>query len=191
MAIRIVIAEDNWLTPAVLRAELESHDYQVVGIARTGTETLELCRRERPEVVLMDIRMPGIDGVEVTRLLMEESPTCVVMVTGDASLNQTSDEAGAMGYLVKPFLPHEIVSAVGGALRRFAWFQRVRAEAGSALAALAAWHVVRRAVREMGDRDRMSDAQAFDRIQQAASAQEVTLLQAAQDMLPRAPDSQV
>ena len=190
MAIRIVIAEDNWLTPAVLRAELESHDYQVVGIARTGTETLELCRRERPEVVLMDIRMPGIDGVEVTRLLMEESPTCVVMVTGDASRNQTSDEAGAMGYLVKPFLPHEIVIAVGDALGRFARFQRVRAEAESAQAALAAWHVVRRAVREMGDRDRLSDAQAFDRIQQAASAQGVTLLQAAHDMLPRAPHAQ-
>ncbi len=184
MPIRTVIAEDNWLTPAVLRQELESRDYQVVGIARTGTEALELCRREQPEVVLMDIRMPGMDGVEVTRVLMEESPTCIVMVTGDASLSQTSDEAGAMGYLVKPFLPDEIIRAVGGALRRFTWFQRVLAEAGSTQDALAAWQAVRRAIRAMSESARVPEGEAFIRIQQAALEQDLPLHQVAEALAP-------
>lgn len=116
---RIVIAEDNWLTPAVLRAALEAHGYEVAAVARTGGEALEACRRERPDVVLMDIRMPGLDGIEVTRQLMAESPTCVVMVTGDASLSAASEQAGAMGYLVKPFLPDEIIAAIRAAWARF------------------------------------------------------------------------
>ena len=183
MLARIVIAEDNWLTPTVLRAELETHGYEVVGVARTGTEALELCRREFPEVVLMDIGMPEIDGIEVTRLLMEEGPTCVVMVTGDSSLSQASEEAGAMGYLVKPFLPDEIGAAVEMARERFGRFQEVRAEAPDAHEALYAWSAVRRAIKAIGDRDRVRDEEAFARLRQTASDRAVTLRQAAEALV--------
>ena len=183
MLARIVIAEDNWLTPSVLRAELETHGYEVVGVARTGTEALELCRREFPEVVLMDIGMPEIDGIEVTRLLMEEGPTCVVMVTGDSSLSQASEEAGAMGYLVKPFLPDEIGAVVEMARERFGRFQEVRAEAPDSHEALYAWSAVRRAIKAIGDRDRVRDEEAFARLRQTASDRAVTLRQAAEALV--------
>ncbi len=183
MLTRIVIAEDNWLTPTVLRAELEAQGYEVAGVARTGTEALELCRREFPDVVLMDIRMPEIDGIEVTRLLMDECPTCVVMVTGDSSLSRASEEAGAMGYLVKPFLPDEIGAVVEMARERFARFEQVRAEVADAHEALQAWSAVRRAIKEIGDRDRVRDEEAFTRLRQTASEQAVTLRQAAETLV--------
>lgn len=181
MATRIVIAEDNWLTPTVLRTELEAHGYEIAGIARTGTEALELTRRAQPDVVLMDIRMPEMDGIEVTRVLMEECLACVVMVTGDASLSQVAEEAGAMGYLVKPFLPNEINQAVQQAQRRFSWFQHVCKESGGQ--ALVAWKAVRQALREISDRDRISEEEAFARLRQAATAQNATLRQTAEEML--------
>jgi response regulator NasT len=183
MATRIVIAEDNWLTPTVLRTELEAHGYEVVGVARTGLEALEMARREQPDVVLMDIRMPEMDGIEVTRVLMEECFACVVMVTGDASLSQVSEEAGAMGYLVKPFLPNEISAVIEMALQRFTRFQEVRAQMGRAPDALAAWRTVSQAVKEIGDRDRVRDEEAFARLRQAAIAQGATLHQTAEEML--------
>jgi len=183
MSTRIVIVEDNWLTPTVLRAELETHGYEVVGVATTGTEALELCRRESPEVVLMDIRMPEMDGIEVTRLLMAEGPTCVVMVTGDSSLSHASEGAGAMGYLVKPFLPDEIGAVVEMARERFARFEQVRAEVSDAHEALQAWSAVRRAIKEIGDRDRVRDEEAFARLRQAASEQAMTLRQAAEALV--------
>jgi AmiR/NasT family two-component response regulator len=180
MLARIVIAEDNWLTPTVLRAELEAHGYEVVGVARTGTEALELWRRLSPDVVLMDIRMPEIDGIEVTHRVMAEGPTCVVMVTGDSSLSHASEEAGAMGYLVKPFLPDEISAVVEMARERFARFQEVRAELPDACEALPAWSAVRNAIREIGDRDRVRDDEAFRRLRQRAADQGVTLRRAAE-----------
>jgi AmiR/NasT family two-component response regulator len=183
MARRVIIAEDNWLTPAVLRTELQAHGYDVIGIARTGTEALEMSRREQPDVVLMDIRMPEMDGIEVTRVLMEECPSCVVMVTGDASLSQVSEEAGAMGYLVKPFLPDEISLAVEHALERFSWFQHVRAGVSESHEVREAWHCVRRALREISDRDRVNEGEAFARLRQAAAAQRRALCETAREMV--------
>lgn len=183
MPIRVAIAEDNWLTPMVLRTELEAHGYEVVGVATNGTDTLELCRRERPDVVLMDIRMPGVDGVEATRVLLEECPACVVMVTGDAGLSQASEEAGAMGYLVKPFLPDEIVTAIEGALQRFARFRAVRAEAGGRGEVMEAWHAVRKALARIADRERVRDEEAFARLRQTASSRGMTLREAAEAVL--------
>jgi AmiR/NasT family two-component response regulator len=86
-----------------------------------------------------------------------------------------------MGYLVKPFLPNEINQAVETARRRFSWFRHVCKEAGGQ--ALAAWQSVWQALREISDRDRISEEEAFARLRQAATTQSATLRQTAEEML--------
>jgi two-component system, response regulator PdtaR len=179
MATRVLIAEDNWLTPTVLRAELEAHGYQVAGVARTGREALDMCRRDLPDVVLMDIRMPEMDGLEATRVLMEKHSVCVVVVTGDTSLSQAAAEAGAMDYLVKPFLPDEIGAVVARAQQRFGLFQFIRGQSRDLEEALEIWLAVRRAVQSLADHHNLTEEQAFTRLQQDAFTRQVPLRDAA------------
>ena len=67
---RVLIAEDEWLVAAALRRQVESHGYEVVGTVGTGTEALTACRAQRPDLVLMDVQMPELDGITATRTLM-------------------------------------------------------------------------------------------------------------------------
>lgn len=183
MARRVLIAEDNWLTPTVLRTELETHDFQVIGVAKTGIEAVAQTRATDPDVVLMDIQMPELDGIQATRAIMEERPTCVVIVTGRAELSQAAEDSGAMAYLVKPFMPDEIVTAIEEALRRYQWYQAVLAESPGTYEALQAWPRVQKALRAITDRDHVPEAQAFTRFRQAAADRGQTLSLTAQEVL--------
>jgi len=183
MSLRVIIAEDNWLTPTVLRTELETHGYEVVGVARTGQEAIALCRDHAPDVVLMDIRMPEMSGIEATRVLMEEGPTCVVMVTGDTSFLVAADEIGAMDYLVKPFMPDEITAVVEAAVKRFARFMTIREESLNAHEALQTWQFVQRAVKHLGGHARLSEEGAFRELQRAAQEHGTTVRLEAESML--------
>ncbi len=183
MAKRVLIAEDNWLTPTVLRAELESHGFEVVGVARTGTQAVEQTRDADPDVVLMDIQMPELDGIQAMRAIMEERPTCVVIVTGRAELSQVAEEAGAMAYLVKPFMPDEIVAVVEQAMQRYEWYRLVFAESANPYDALQAWPRVQKAVRVIADHERIPEAEAFARLRRAAAERGQTLLVAAPEVL--------
>lgn len=183
MAKRVLIAEDNWLTPTVLRAELESHGFEVVSVARTGTEAVEQARQTDPDVVLMDIQMPELDGIQATRAIMEERPTCVVIVTGRAELSQVAEESGAVAYLVKPFMPDEIVAVVEEALQRYEWYLVVLAESASPHDALQVWPQTQKAVRVIADRDRTPEAEAFTALRRTASERGTTIAEAAQEVL--------
>ncbi len=183
MSLRVLIAEDNWLTPTVLRAELETHGYEVVGVARTGTEAVDLATSEKPDVVLMDIQMPDVDGIQATRSIMEEHPTCVVIVTGRSELSQVAEQSGAMAYLVKPFMPDEIVAVVEEARRRYEWFTRLLEESATPYDAVQAWPEIQRAVRALSDRDRSPEEQSFAQLQQMALDQGTGLQVAAQQVI--------
>jgi AmiR/NasT family two-component response regulator len=183
MAKRVLIAEDNWLTPTVLRAELESHGFEVVSVARTGTEAVEQTEQTRPDVVLMDIQMPDLDGIQATRAIMEARPTCVVIVTGRAELSQVAEESGAMAYLVKPFMPDEIVTVVEEALQRYEWYRSLLAELPSPHDVLQAWPRIQKAVRAIADRDRASEGEAFIALRRTAAERGQTIPDAAQEVL--------
>ncbi len=118
---RVMIAEDERLVAFVLRRQLEAQGYQVIGIAANGLEAIELCRSGSPDVVLMDIQMPEMDGIVATEQIMREKPTCIVIVSADGTAERiaAAEKAGAMAYLVKPVSDQQLSETIGEALIRF------------------------------------------------------------------------
>jgi DNA-binding NarL/FixJ family response regulator len=113
---RIIIADDHPLFRSAIRQTLEKHsDLEVVGEAATGRQALELCRSLRPELVLMDLRMPEMDGIAATHAIKREFPyTLVLILTAVGESRGLSDslEAGAAGYILKHSSPAQITHAV-------------------------------------------------------------------------------
>lgn len=103
-ALRVVIVEDEGITQLQLRRVLTRAGLQVVGAAANGRDGVALVLSERPDLVLMDIRMPVMDGIEALDAIMRETPVCVVMLTAfsDSGMQRTAVQKGACGYVVKP-----------------------------------------------------------------------------------------
>src|SRR5215212_1862901 len=117
---RLVIADDHPLYRGALRGLIEQYpDFEVVGVGRDGIEALELCRGLRPEVVLMDARMPKMDGLEATRAIKRELPGTIVLVitaVEDPKHLLEALKAGAGGYVLKSSGCQEIIDAIRKAL---------------------------------------------------------------------------
>src|SRR5690348_12982504 len=118
---RILVAEDNDLVALTLEDQLKRLGYDVIGIARTGTEAVQLAIRLQPDVVIMDIRMPETEGTEAATRINQQHPTPIIMLTAytDRDTIRRAEAAGALGYLVKPVNEHELTPAINIALARF------------------------------------------------------------------------
>jgi len=180
MAVSMVVAEDNILTSMILRAELEKNGYNVIALARSGPEVMESWRSTLPEVVVVDVMLPEMDGLQVTRAIMRERPTCIVIITGMGDYQQRADDAGAMGYLEKPFGIEHLIAEVERARRRFAWFMSVRGSGSDPEAVLESWPVISGAVRRLASRNHIEEEEAFQRLQQQALDQRLPLREVAQ-----------
>ena len=167
-----LIAEDQRLIALALRSRLELQGYEVVGIAGTGTEVLDLFSLASPQIVLMDVRMPEMDGIEATRALMERDPACVVIVAASREPGQIKrgEEAGAMDYVMKPFEAYQMRPVLESAQRRFERFMALRRDVGNPREALEAWLLVRRAVKALMETGDMSEDEAHSEVQQRASS---------------------
>jgi DNA-binding NarL/FixJ family response regulator len=118
---RIIIADDHDLVRGTMRSLLDSQpDLRVIVEAKDGQEAIDLCRLQRPDLVLMDVRMPQVDGFEATQMIKEELPTTKVLIVSayeDPGLDSEAVRAGADGYVLKLSLVHELVDAIRGVLR--------------------------------------------------------------------------
>jgi response regulator NasT len=121
-ALRVLVAEDETIIRLDICGLLEDHGLIVCGQARDGLEAVELARDLRPDVVLLDVKMPGLDGIEAARRIYAERPLPIVMLTafGDRRLVAKAVDAGVFGYLVKPFREHDVVPALRAAYARHA-----------------------------------------------------------------------
>src|SRR5271167_2058636 len=137
---RILVAEDETIIRLDLRGLLERAGYEVVAEAHDGEEAVALARQHEPDLALMDVKMPRLDGIEAARRILEERPIPIVMLTafGHQELVSRAVEVGVFGYLVKPFREQDVVPAIEAARARYEELAAARAETGSLQEALAA-----------------------------------------------------
>jgi response regulator NasT len=183
--VSVLICEDESITALRLREELTQLGYKIVGEAADGYEAVHQAAMLRPDVILMDIKMPKMDGITATRRIMATAPTAIVMLTAYSQRDLIEDAvgAGAMGYLVKPVSRDQLLPALTVAIRRFAEFQSVKAEAADAKEALETRKLVERAKGVLMQRSNLSEAEAFKRMQKMSQDHSKPLKQIAEEIL--------
>jgi two-component system, response regulator PdtaR len=170
MTMRILVAEDETIIRLDLRGLLERAGYDVVAEARDGEEAVELARLHEPDLALLDVKMPRLDGIEAARRMLEERPIPIVILTAfdQRELVERAAEAGVYGYLVKPFREQDVVPAIELAKARYEELLAVRADADSLSQALADRKVIERAKGLLMEREKLSEADAFARLRKAS-----------------------
>ncbi len=169
-ATRILIAEDNDLVALTLEEQLKSQGYDVIGIARTGVEATDLATRLNPDVIIMDIRMPEMEGTEAAARINQARPTPILMLTAytDRETIRRAESAGALGYLVKPVNEAELSPAINIALARFREIQALRNQVNELEESLEARKIIERAKGILMQRLGLSERDAYERLRQRA-----------------------
>jgi response regulator NasT len=164
---RIIIADDESIVRTDLKEMLTSLDYLVVGEVGDGRSAVNLARELKPDVILMDIKMPDLDGIEAAKILTEEQIAPVVLLTAysQKDLVDRAKDAGVVGYLIKPFRESDLLPAIEVAMSRFKEFQTVRQEVEDLQNALETRKLVERAKGILIDSQGMSEHEAFRKIQ--------------------------
>lgn len=167
---RVLIAEDETIIRLDVRALLERAGHEVVAEARDGQEAVALAAEHAPDLIVMDVRMPHMDGIEAAREISRARPVPIVMLTAyaEADLVARASDAGAFGYLVKPFREVDLLPAIDTARARFDELAALRAEAADLAEALASRKAVERAKGILMERDGIDEAEAFRRIRAAS-----------------------
>ena len=167
---RILIAEDETIIRLDLRDMLERAGFDVCAEAKDGDEAVELARASLPDLAIMDVKMPRLDGIEAARTILEERPIPIVMLTayGQQELVSRAVEAGVFGYLVKPFRESDLLPAIATARARHEELVAVREEAESLSEALAARKAIERAKGILMAKEGLSEADAFARLRKAS-----------------------
>ena len=164
---RVIVADDESVMRTDLREMLTHLGYLVVGEVGDGQSAVNLARELKPDVVIMDIKMPNMDGIEAAKMLTEEKVAPVLLLTAysQRDLVDRSKEAGVVGYLVKPFREQEIVPAIDIALARFQEFRELEKEVGNLRETLETRKLVDRAKGILMDQQTLTEAEAFRKIQ--------------------------
>ncbi len=167
---RILVAEDETIIRLDLRDLLERAGHEVVAEARDGEEAVALAREHRPELAVMDVKMPKLDGIEAAKRILEHEPIPIVMLTayGQEELVSRAVEAGVFGYLVKPFREQDLVPAIATARARYEELAAVREEVETLADALAARKSIERAKGLLMQKENLTEQQAFERLRKAS-----------------------
>jgi response regulator NasT len=166
--LRIVIADDESLIRLDLKETLQRMGHQVVAEAGDGRTAVELVRQHRPDLVVLDVKMPELDGVDAAKEVSKERLAPVLLLTAysQQELVQRAMEAGVFAYVVKPFTESDLLPAMGVAIARFREFHEIAEQADSLASALETRKVVDRAKGILMDRHGLKEQDAFRRIQQ-------------------------
>ena len=167
---RILVAEDETIIRLDLRAMLARAGFEVCAEARDGDEAVALARSTEPDLALLDVKMPKLDGIDAARQILNERPIPIVMVTayGEQELVSRAVEAGVFGYLVKPFRETDLLPAIETARARHAELVELRQEADSLADALAARKAIERAKGLLMERDGLSEQESYARLRKAS-----------------------
>jgi response regulator NasT len=181
----VVIAEDEAIIRLDLKETLEEEGYEVVGETGRGDEAVELVRDLAPDLAILDIKMPGMDGLQAAKAITAEKRAAVLILTAfsQRDLIEQARDAGALAYLVKPFQKSELIPAVEVALGRFAEIRALAEENSSLTDQLETRKLVDRAKGILMDRHALSEADAFRFVQKRAMDSRTALKAVAQQVI--------
>ena len=167
MPTRIIIAEDDSVIRMDLREELQRQGYLVEGDVGDGQSAINLAREVRPDLIIMDIRMPELDGIEAARVLTNERLAPVVLLTAfsDDELIERAREAGVVNYVTKPWRQSDLKPAIEIALARFQEFREIESQVKTLEDQLATRKVVEKAKGMLMEKYKLTEQEAFRRIQ--------------------------
>ncbi len=185
MALRVVIAEDEAIIRMDLRETLEEEGYEVVGETGRGDQAIELVRELAPDLAILDIKMPGRDGLETARMINDERLCGVLMLTAfsQREVVEEARDAGALAFLVKPFQKSDLIPAIEVAMGRFRELAALTGEVDALGDQLESRKVVDRAKGLLMDELGMSEADAFGFVQRTAMSERTRMRDVADRIL--------
>jgi len=166
----VLIAEDETIIRLDLRGQLEAAGYLVCAEARDGEEAVELARATEPDIILLDVKMPVLDGIEAARRILQERAVPILLLTAytEEKLVRRAADTGVFAYLVKPFSANELVPAIETAVARHDELAALREELATLADALAARKSIERAKGLLMEHEGMTEGEAFARLRRAS-----------------------
>ena len=185
MPLRVVIAEDEAIIRMDLRETLEEEGYIVVGETGRGDQVIELVRDVEPDLAILDIKMPGADGLSAARVINDEQLCGVLMLTAfsQRQVVEEARDAGALAFLVKPFQKSDLIPAIEVAMGRFRELQRLSGEVDALGDQLESRKLVDRAKGILMDEQGMSEADAFGFVQRTAMSERTRMRDVAERII--------
>ena len=185
MSLRVVIAEDEAIIRMDLRETLEEEGYTVVGETGRGDEAVELVRTLEPDLTILDVKMPGIDGLQAAGVITREKLSAVLILTAfsQREIVEQARDAGALAFLVKPFQKSDLVPAIEVAIGRFRELRDMSGEISALGEQLEARKTIDRAKGLLIDECGMRESDAFGFIQRTAMSERTRMRDVAERIL--------
>lgn len=183
--VRVLIAEDEALIRLDLKEMLTEEGFEVVAEVADGAAAVERARELRPDLAILDIKMPVMDGLEAAERITDErlAPVLILTAFSQRDLIEKARRAGAMAYLVKPFQKHDLLPAIEIAAGRFADLQGLASQVGTLQERLEARKLIERAKGILQQRDGISEQEAFRVLQRQAMSARVSMRQVAESVI--------
>jgi response regulator NasT len=184
-ALRIAVADDEPRMRDYFQRMLPRLGHQVVAVARNGKELVEQCRTVHPELVITDVNMPELDGIDAATEIYREQPLPIILVSAyhDAQLIKRAEADHILAYLVKPIKQADLEPAIAIAMRRFEQFQALRQDAADLRQALEDRKIIERAKGIFMKKTGLDEQEAFRRLQKLASERNRKLVEIAHTIL--------
>jgi AmiR/NasT family two-component response regulator len=184
-SLKILIADDETLITMSLSTMLENIGHRMIARARTGQEAVEKAKELSPDLILMDIKMEDMDGLEASRQILAQQPIPIIILTAYSQMDliEKADAVGVSGYLVKPVSENDLLPAITLARSRFKQLRTLEHEVGGLKEALKARKLIEQAKGILMEKEGIPEAEAFRRIQQQSRNQNIPMAKLAEAII--------
>lgn len=184
---KVLIAEDEALIRMDLKEILEEEGYEIVGEASNGHEAVELAKRLQPNLIILDIKMPKMDGLEAAKIINEQriAPIIILTAYSQKELVEEAVRYGAMAYLIKPFQKSSLLPAIEVAAQRFEEVEALSSETKDLHEQIETRKLIDRAKGILMDQQGLTEKEAFRRIQKASMDNRISMRKVAQTIIDK------